>query len=47
MSVPLPIAHVGGIPLEEGLPAVVPATCAVLVFARARLGELLAWRRRR
>jgi hypothetical protein len=47
MSVPFPIAHIGGVPVEEGLPAVVPATCALVVVVRARLGGIAAWRRRR
>jgi hypothetical protein len=41
------LAHVAGVPLEEGLIMLVPAACAFAVAVRARLGELVAWLRRR
>jgi hypothetical protein len=40
-------AHVGGIPLEEGLLTGAPAACAFAVLMRARLREMVGWRRRR
>jgi hypothetical protein len=42
-----PLAHVAGVPLEEGLLTLLPAACAFGVAARARLAELVAWLRRR
>jgi len=42
-----PLAHVAGIPLEEGLLMLLPAACAFGVAVRGRLGELVAWLRQR
>jgi hypothetical protein len=40
-------AHVAGVPVEEGLLALVPTACALAVAVRARLGEIAGWLRRR
>ncbi len=40
-------AHVGGIPLEEALPAVVPAACFFAAFVGTLLGGFGEWLRRR
>jgi hypothetical protein len=40
-------AHVGGIPVEEGLLGVAPALCAAAVLVRFKVKELVGWRRRR
>ncbi|MGH2947712.1 MAG: hypothetical protein ACRDPC_15915 [Solirubrobacteraceae bacterium] len=40
-------AHVAGIPLEEGLPTLAPAACALAVLVTARLRGFVAWLRRR
>jgi hypothetical protein len=40
-------AHIGGLPLEEGLPSVAPAAAVAVILIRARLRGLGAWRRRR
>ena len=39
--------HIGGIPLEEGLPMIVPTACALALLVRTRLYEVGAWLRRR
>jgi hypothetical protein len=45
------LAHVAGVPVEEGLLVLAPAGTAVVgvvaLVARARLVELVAWFRRR
>jgi len=40
-------AHIAGIPLEEGLLPLVPAVGALAVVARASLGRIVGWLRRR
>ena len=40
-------AHISGIPVEESLLAIAPAACALTVLLRARLREIVPWRRRR
>jgi hypothetical protein len=40
-------AHVGGIPLEEGLLAIAPATGALAVLVGAHVGRVAGWLRRR
>ncbi len=40
-------AHVGGIPLEEALPAVAPAACVFAAFVGTMLGGIGEWLRRR
>ena len=40
-------AHVGGVPLEEGVLALAPAASALAVLAGARLRWIGAWLRRR
>ena len=37
-------AHIGGVPVEESLPAVLAAGWAAIAYTAARVG---AWRRRR
>jgi hypothetical protein len=37
-------AHIGGVPVEETVPALVAAGWAVIAYTTARIG---AWRRRR
>jgi hypothetical protein len=43
-------AHIAGIPVEEGVLALVPAGAAIVsvvaLVAKARLAEIVAWRRR-
>ena len=41
-----PIAHVAGMPLEEAVPALVPAACAFALIARAALYQAGRWLRR-
>jgi hypothetical protein len=42
-----PFAHVGGVPLEEGVATVAPAAGAFAFLIGARLRGLGAWLRRR
>jgi hypothetical protein len=41
-----PLAHVAGVPVEEGLLTLVPALCALAFAVRVKLGEIAAWLRR-
>ena len=43
----LPLAHVGGVPIEEGALAVAPLASVFAVLVGARLSELAGWLRRR
>jgi hypothetical protein len=45
--VSLPFAHVGGVPLEEGLLTLAPVASLFAVLVGARLREVGAWLRRR
>jgi hypothetical protein len=38
------LAHIGGLPLEETLPTLVPIAWLVAVYARARLRGIRWWR---
>jgi hypothetical protein len=40
-------AHVGGIPLEEGLATIAPAACVFAVLVRTRLRGMGEWLRHR
>ncbi|HEX2056916.1 MAG TPA: hypothetical protein VHI71_00970 [Actinomycetota bacterium] len=40
-------AHVGGVPLEEGMLALAPAASVFAVLVGARLREVRRWLRRR
>jgi hypothetical protein len=40
-------AHIGGVPLEEGLITLAPTAAVLVLLARARLKEVAGWRRRR
>jgi hypothetical protein len=42
-----PASHIGGMPLEEALPMLLPTAGILALVARARLKEIAAWRRRR
>jgi hypothetical protein len=42
-----PLAHVGGVPVEETVLALLPAACALAVMIRAVLVERVGWLRRR
>jgi hypothetical protein len=35
-----PLAHVGGVPVEEALPAILPAACALTLIFRAALSQV-------
>jgi hypothetical protein len=45
--VTMPLAHIGGLPIEETLPAIAPVACVFAAFVGTMLGGLGEWLRRR